>query len=1102
MPARDPRSRILDLLAKGLLDEALSEMEASESAARRLGTDALVPLARSLLEAGRARESLRVLERASAAAAFGGDPELMRTQIGLPAGSNPRAAPAAPDTDALRGADVTNPSDENTTDRVQLPESFVASDTQPEALLPRTTIPDGMLLDHGQTPREGPPPFMDAATTVATSTPEHAAREADLDEPPSEAPDRARRPRRLSLEVTSRMDLAPIDTVPEAAAPAEPPSAPEAMLEEARAEIRLLRAQALEVTNRLSLPDIEIVGTFVAGSARTAGREAPAVAAPEVGPSAAATSVVGPEPPAASARVAPPRPPAAGPVPPPWIETTARVDLLRDAPVRRPRGLVRWGRVTLLALVVSVGLAAIAGDWALRARQADAETLERVRRLQASDTFADHGHALAVLSSWSGRFGGGQACAERAVEEAQMWGRFGQGEAHRLAAARALESCPGERDGEAATYARALLELYSGKAPASHELARADLVRHPRSARLRTVYAQLLEAEGQRDRAVQELTSARMLDPTFLPATLELARIQRRAGRRGEALVQLSAIEARSPRHLEARVERMMLELDTLGPNIRGPVPAAVSELDSALEMEVQGQPDRLKSQVALARGRFALARGKIDAASVLLGQAWRLGATGPEAALSVSAVFRLSGELASALEVSEAVPGGGAAMLTERARVLLAVGRPAPALRVLDEFARTAPASPAAVASTAILTARARLQLDDAPAAAAVLEASLGRGADAEAQLTRADALLAQGLWREARSVLAKVSTPPWQTCASAALRELDGDPRQAWELLDTVDGARVSCVARLRSRLAARRGDSISEISSLLSLLRIDPLAEDRIALVEAAWREHGVLSALAELRAVVRAPPTGPTPLLALADLLAAMRADREMDEVLRGARAAGAEAADLATTRARFERLRGRPHEALRALEAAAGGPGRPPAQRLELAAALLDVDRGPEAAAELERLSAVTGSRLWRESVKLRTKMLARSSGFAAADRALQGALQECGDAGQHAQDLLLWRVELGLDAGLPPTALQSLLRAVPAYPVTPETHYLAGRVAELAGNPEAARRAFALALGVDQAHVRSLERLAELEPGRHHRQRLAELFVPGGPASR
>jgi len=248
------------------------------------------------------------------------------------------------------------------------------------------------------------------------------------------------------------------------------------------------------------------------------------------------------------------------------------------------------------------------------------------------------------------------------------------------------------------------------------------------------------------------------------------------------------------------------------------------------------------------------------------------------------------------------------------------------------------------------------------------------------------------------------------------------------------------------------------------------------------------------------VERAPPTGPAPLLALADLLASMRADRTMEDVLEGARLAGAKVSDIATTKARFERRRGRPDAALRALEPVAGE--RSAAQSLERAAAFLDLDRAEEALSELSRFDADPGSRVWLEAVKLRAMIQGRSNGFPAADRVLQGALQECGDIGGAAQAIRLWRVEIGLELGLPQASIETLLRDVPVYPATPETAYYNGRAAEQAGNHEAARRAYNEALRIDEAHVPSLERLIELEPGQPHRQRLGELLAPNDARAR
>lgn len=886
--------------------------------------------------------------------------------------------------------------------------------------------------------------------------------------------------RRSVIDSTSKVSLPEHAVEDERVSPHEE-SEPTTTLSEAESDLEHILARITPVTSKLHIQDIEVVGSFVSGVGTSSPFQSPRDVEPAVG-----STTEGHESVHLSLEGGSP------------AEATDRIHLPSPvkAVVLAPRQLLRIG---VAILVIAVSITGVVLLYSTQRQREQVQELERVSELLIDDTYASHLHTLAVLSDLSSRYSDGPACAEFAAESAQMWGRFGQNATHRDEARRSLDDCPRNGAEEARMLAQARLLLYSGDISSSHVVAREAVNSFPQSARLRTVLAQTLEEQGDDDLAVEELEVARMIDPRSIPAALLLARLHRRAGRLEQARMLLEQVQRQSARHVEANAEGLMLELDALGNHARRPALAKLTTISSGLEADVQGQPPAIAAYVALARGRLALALDDVDRGGILLNQARHLGLRSAEAKQHISKGLRMSGDLASALEVSEGAQRHGVAMLLERVRVLVAVGRPEEAmreLRTLDErYSADRSNSSDDLGSTRVrLEATALRQLGNTPEAQSRLDRLLAKRDDPLSLLFLAEVLIDRGRRIDAKAALAKVSTPPWKACAEAGQMELRGELQQALATLEKGGAPRERCTLRLKALFARRSGQLISEISELRVLLRVDPLARDRVALVRAVWRERGAHAAIAELRPILAAPPTGLRPLLDVIDLLASMNADSEATLLLEGATRAGARPETLATARARYERSRGRPQSALQTLEKTSGE-GAPPVTSLEHAATLLDLGRPVEAEKVLKVINAEPCSPLWVDQLKLNSMLDVETDSFFATDKLLSVALLECADIGSVAaeQELALWRVELSINAKIPLIQIQSMLRTVPPWPPSPMTPYLRGRLKELEGNVEAARIAYSEALKLDEAHIPSLIRLVELEQGPTLRRRLDEL---------
>ncbi len=1023
MPRTDHHRIILKFLSEGKLDHALKALDGAEERKKHPGNDVLIPLARALLEAGRSEESLGVLERASISAAFGGDLDQIATQVGMPAEKIP--PPNQP-----------GEAEELDTDEVSLPERSIPEDTQPNEIADPKAFEESETTFH-RLPERSP--------GVEEDKP------GDLDQTTA-----------MTIPESSDRDTDPLDRRDTWTSPPSPGSR--------------------DVTNKLALPDIEVVGFFEAGLGHSDSTQAKARPSP--------------------------RPKIADAFPQSELysdardqrrhEVTARVNLSN---LERPRPKSRrFGRREIIGALVLVGAIAVVTVKIIRQQREEAQDLAQIQELQRTDTFASHTHALAILSDLASRQGDGPACAEYALESTLMWCRFGSGDEHRDAALQALETCPESRNSEAAIAARTLLSLGDGDLSGGRDLARDGVDRFPQSARLRTVYALAIEAQGHRERAAEELSMALTIDPSHIPAALNLARISRQLGNRGDARVKLRSIQRQSPQHVESRTELLMLELDALG---KAPDRASLEALrtqSSKLVAAAQGQPPAVSAHVALARGRLALMQGQMDNAVVLFGQARRISRITAEASFYISRGLRLGGDLAGALEVSTIAENRDVRLRLEGIRVLLAAGRPESALEELQALSGSSETEITGTEdSGAIMTrlkALALLQKGDTSDAQDALSRQAKRSADSNTLLLQARILISQGYWMEAQSALDAVSKEPWAACAEAALFELRGEPQEAQHILESRGAPRAACTLRLRAMLARRLADNpITEISSLQTLLRVDPLPEYRLLLVEAVWRDRGAHAALDVLRPMITAPPTAREPLRKAAELLASIRADRQMYKLLESATVVGAHDEEIALARARFERLRGRPQLALEAIE----GVQFTTAQgAIEKAAALIDLGRAADAGGHLRSIEADICSRTWVEILELSSTVLAQKQGFAAADLELEEALRQCDDRGAKAgvQTLALRRVELGLVSKAPTHRLRMLLQGVPRCPVTPHLDYLTGRVEESVGFLEAARRSYNRALEIDGAHIPSLQRLVELEPVDDHRRRLNELIEP------
>lgn len=1122
MPGNDDhKRRILSALTAGELDRAMALLDQTDAAQARLGVEVLLPLARAMLAAGREIEALSILERASVSSAFGGDLEAIATEIGMPPGRLKRSH--EPDTDQVQlpPAELLDTpvepnrfppekprfdteempafgleGDGSDTDEVPLPPAgqdrpSEASDGDEEPagrdILDDVTKPFdlGEITERARTFRQSSPVFDDDPSDLLAeddadrdswTKPIDLGRIEVAQRSILEAADEARDLRQSDVDAT---DLV---TLPEHG---QGPSSD--TIEQAAAEARQIRAAKIDATNKLQLPDVEVVGFFQAGMGRSG------VTGPPPGDGEGGTDEPAPSSP--DAELDQPRTSRRRSV------TTSRVDLgeapkPRTSPSRRRQGLL----VAALVLLLTTMVVAI---YFVREAIAERRELEQIRAILASDTFEGHRTALSLLSELTKRRPSHDACAEYAVESALMWGRFGLEQEHRERGRKALASC--RDDSEPSTLAQVLLELYGPDVTRAEHLARQGVDRHPGSARLRTALGQALKAQGEPEPALEALAAARTITPEYLPASLHLARLHRQADRRGEARVLLDQLLGRSPRHVEARVERLMLELDMVGSRPRPPVLENLLASSQELEATAQGQPPSISAAISLARGRIALLQGDIDRAGMLFSKARRLGLQTNEANVHISAGLRLSGDLDGAVEVSSADDRESLEMTFERIRVLLAVGRPAGALELLQHLPDIPPEREMSGVEGEVsqiargqLAAQAQMQRRDFTAALEALERVSTEPPNSELQLAEAEVLLAAGRSRDAQRVLATVSARPWDVCAEAARLELRGEPRAALEALDRrSDQPRTPCALRLRSRLARILGDQITEISSRRSVLRVEPRPSDRIELVRSVWRERGVNAAVAELTPMLEAPPTGIAPLLMAAELLAPMGATEAMTHLITGAERAGARADATAAAQARFHRLLGQSEEALRLT--GIDNPTRSQPLRLERAAALVALGRARQARGLLNDAEVLPCSTPWAEIQEVEASRRLQLAGFDTVSVYLGAAIRRCEARGATAirQALALHRVELGLAAHASTAELEAALRAVPRWPPSARLATLTGRVAERRGQAEAAIEAYQRALTFDAAHLPALDRLIDLrDTARLRRQRTLLRIAP------
>jgi tetratricopeptide (TPR) repeat protein len=909
---------------------------------------------------------------------------------------------------------------------------------------------------------------------------------------------------------TSRLDLADIELISGARQKAD-------TLRDVLDTAKELRASSGDLTNKLQLSEVEVVGFFEAGRKKLPIQRGTSSQHERHGDETEFSQVPDSDdlreqealetPPRGSDSVSRPRLPA--------IEVTERVRLPEELPRPVPaRSAVRTGRTLIVrrivvATIVVSGIAAIAAARYFSKRgQDESRELDRVRAVLADDTFESHRHALSVLSILSGRNGDGQPCAELASEAALMWGHFGLGEEHADTARRTLRSCGGATSTEAGVLAATLLAYYGGDLDEAATVGDDGVHWFPRSARLRVARAWILESRGEIEAARGELDIARRLDPVYIPASVTLARIDRRAGRFEDAHTLLDSVLRTSPRHIEARAEDLMLALDELEGS--GPSQSGLEELQTlaaSLESSAQEQPPALASLVALALGRFELVQGNVERAGLLLERAWLHGTKSQEATLHVARGLRLAGEIADALEVTKRGLHDAPEIRIERMNALLAAGRPGNVLADLREIGEAGSEqdtgdSPFDRAARVRLEAQALEQQGDLAAACTLLERHVHDAPGDETLLLLAEMSRARGDWNEAGRLFQSVRSEPWATCAEASRLELVGRYRDALGVLDTRGERRAPCTLRIRSLLSRRVGDPISEISALRAVMRLESRFDDRFALARSVWRERGASAALAEIRMVLESPPTGQEPLFAVVDLLATLGAEHELETVLARAREAGANRELLATASARAQRLLGRPAAALDLLDSGAGT--RLPAAVLERAVVLLELRDFARTlqAAELVRTEA--GSRDWMVLVETQAAAIRRRSGPQEADQVLERAIRQAEELGNRAAvlSLMIRRAEARVISGGRGPEILALLRAIPESPPDPGPSYLQGLVAETEGHPERAQEAYREALRIHPGHIESLRRLLALTGDPEYERRLSVLLLTHEPRTR
>ena len=875
-------------------------------------------------------------------------------------------------------------------------------------------------------------------------------------------------------------------------------------LESVLSEAQLIKAERLEVTNKLRISELEVIGFFEVGK-----KEAPSSSLPyfredpskEIDFAAIPDADEVEDPPAEETGSAEPE--HVGPARPRPSDTTDK--LIPPPPRQAARAPRRNNRRLILTLVTLACLGLVgAGAYYFWRQHEEISELARVQEALADDTYESHRRVMDSLAGMSRRSGDGTACAFFAAEAALMWGRFGLGSEHGEAAARTLQSCQIGRDSEEGVFAQILLAHYGGDTEEGLRLGEGGLVRFSSSAKIHTALAWIRESRGEIQTAHRNLRSAHRLDPTYLPAALSLARLHRRAGRRGEARLLIEDIRRRSPRHVEARAEELMLTLDSFeGETLSQAEIEELRTMSSSLENAAEEQPPAIAALVFLARGRFALVEGNVEHAGVLLGRAWRQGTKTPEAALHVARGLRLAGDLTGSLEVSKRQPTEAPAMAVERVRALLAAGRPEAALVELNHAEQPQSGERNGGGTNTSqeeilllhLKARALQQRSDPLAGKALLERQLRSHPNSGTRFQLATLMRSRGNWLLATQLLEEVTAPPWSPCAEAAGMELEGRYREALQVLGSRGERRALCTLRERALVSSHVGDPISEISSLRTLMRVDSHFDDRLALARAVWRERGANAALTELRAVLSSPPTGQSPLMELIDLLATIRAEEDLVRLLRGAEAAGATAPVLQVAKARAERVLGRPENTVMLVDSDTAALNTMAA--LERGAALLDLRRSAEALEVFDGISVERGSREWVTLSKLEASALLRAASPHEADLVLDRAQKQAAElANREAiQALAIHRAELRIELGSKGLDVQTLLRGIPSQPPCARRHYLDGRLEESKGNRQKAIDGYRRALRIDAGHIESLERLVALTESPGYRRRLQVLLL-------
>lgn len=498
--------------------------------------------------------------------------------------------------------------------------------------------------------------------------------------------------------------------------------------------------------------------------------------------------------------------------------------------------------------------------------------LEEATELSATDTFEAHQEALEILEQMRVEHPGNERVMDRyAWQRVLMLLRFGVTEQRLQAARDAVDLAWAPSDSTLMAAARAGLALAEGE----HQRALELIADEPETREVLFVRGLTQAGQEELDSALGLLDQARQGSPPFVPALSELALMLRERGRYVEARAALEVITKASPRHDDALVQGVLLELDS-----KADSPAELSKLLDPLSETIAGidvdeSRPRVWAYKSFAEGRLALLRGEVEAAKQVLGQAQQELTSSQPVATWLAVARRRAGEHEKALTALERfpdAPGTDRSLIKTRLDLLLDLHRTDDARAPLEVLTKLGPEEGAII--------RARLLVADAEREKAIpLLSKIVEAGHPEAGLTLAEIQLDLGRAQRAQKTLAALSDDPRVgLCAKGIDAHIEGKTIRARELLQKAADQGERCGPIFAGRLLMDAGIHQGQAPHLAKALERREDLRDRVLLGRMLLRTKGAAAARQQLDEVRSLRPQGAA---VLRELVLAYRELQELD-----------------------------------------------------------------------------------------------------------------------------------------------------------------------------------------------------------------------------